>query len=155
MGQSAFAAPQLGAGARVDEVDADGPAASAGVRPGDVIRAVNGVPINAYADIDPAVAAAGNRAVPVDIDRGGKHVRLKVTPRVEPDSSHKVLGISHVEIPPAPKPRWNLVNAMFGNNSQTPRQPGQAQAEPEKEGPHDLYHIMFPDRPEGADAPQQ
>jgi membrane-associated protease RseP (regulator of RpoE activity) len=154
--QAAMAAPpqNLGTGTRVDEVDANGPAATAGIRPGDVIRAIGGVPINIYSDIDSAIAAGGNRALAVDIDRDGKHLRLKVKPQDSADSQHKVLGITHFEAVPAPKPRWNLVNAMFGEFGDHPRaekagEPGKP-AEPEKEGPHDLYHIMFPDESQGA-----
>jgi predicted metalloprotease with PDZ domain len=150
--QTAVAAtPQkLGTGTKIDEVDANGPAAAAGVRAGDVIRAIGGMPINTYSDIDSALAAGGNRPLPIDIDRDGKHLRLKVKAQDSTESQHKVLGITHLEPVPAPEPRWNLVNAMFGDHPQTARageagKPGQP-AEPEKEGPHDLYHIMFPDK---------
>jgi membrane-associated protease RseP (regulator of RpoE activity) len=136
---------QLGAGARVDDVDANSPAASAGIKPGDVIRAIDGKPVNAYSDIDPTVAAAGNRPLVVDIDRGGKHLRVKVKAQDSADPSHKILGISHVEAVAAPKPKWNLVNAMFADHPKDEKG-----SEPEKEGPHDLYHIMFPEEPQGA-----
>jgi membrane-associated protease RseP (regulator of RpoE activity) len=140
LGQTAFAV-QLGSGAQVDEVDADGPAAGAGIKPGDIIRAIGGVPINGFSDIDPAVSAPGNRPLIVEIDRGGKHLRVKATPRLDPTGSHKTLGISHVEPGVAAKPSWTLVNSMFGDHSQS-----DPKSEPERQGPNDLYHIMFPDK---------
>lgn len=142
LSQTAFAV-QLGSGAQVDEVDADGAAAAAGIKHGDVIRAIGGVPINGFSDIDPAVAVPSNRPLVVDLDRDGKHLRVKVTPRVDPTGSHKTLGISHMEPGVAPKQSWNLVNAMFGPQPDPKSDP---KAEPERQGPNDLYHIMFPDK---------
>lgn len=59
LGHAAVAANlQLGSGARVDDVDVDGAAASAGIQPGDLILAIDGKPINGYSDIDPVVEAS-------------------------------------------------------------------------------------------------
>ena len=41
----------FGSGARIDEVDANSPAARAGMRPGDVVIGVNGSPVNSMYDI--------------------------------------------------------------------------------------------------------
>ena len=74
LGPSAYAAshqPQLGSGAQVDEVDPNGAAAQAGIRPGDVIRAIGKMPINGYPDIDPALTAGGKAPLTIDVDRDG------------------------------------------------------------------------------------
>jgi S1-C subfamily serine protease len=109
---------QFGSGARVDEVDQDGAAASAGIKPGDVILAINGKPINSHLDINPIVAASGKRPLAIDIDREGARLRVKVTPRISNESTaqgnvqHKVLGISHTDMVPDPdaKRPQNLMN---------------------------------------------
>ena len=83
LGHAAVAANlQLGSGARVDDVDVDGAAASAGIQPGDLILAIDGKPINGYSDIDPVVEASSKRILAIDIGRGAAHLRLKVTPRL-------------------------------------------------------------------------
>lgn len=141
LGQTALAV-QLGSGAKVDQVDADGPAAGAGIKPGDLIRAIDGRPINNYPDIHSAVAAAGDHPLIVDIERGSKPMRVKVTPQIDPTGSHKTLGISRMEAGAAPKQRWTVVNAIFGDHSQSP---SPSPSEPERKGPNDLWHIFFPD----------
>jgi len=91
---------QFGSGVRVAEVDADSAAASAGIKSGDVILAINGKPINSRLDIDPLVEASGKRPLAIEIDRAGAHLRLKVTPRLSSEPAaqgsvqRKLLGIS-------------------------------------------------------------
>jgi membrane-associated protease RseP (regulator of RpoE activity) len=111
----------FGSGARIDQVDADGAAASAGIKAGDVILAINGKPINSHPEINSIVAASGKRPLVIDIDRGGTHVRVKVTPRVVNEATaqgnvqHKVLGISHTDMVPDTdvKRPQNLMNMTF------------------------------------------
>jgi membrane-associated protease RseP (regulator of RpoE activity) len=159
LGQSVCAAPapQLGAGARVDEVDPNGAAARAGIRPGDVIRAIGKTPINGYADIDPALTAGGgrNRPLIVDVYRDGQDLRLNVTPQMDPAGQRMTLGIAQLGEAPVGERRWALINWMMERNN-TPESvwhppiqtPGQATPAPaQQEGPHDLWHIfMGPDK---------
>jgi membrane-associated protease RseP (regulator of RpoE activity) len=132
LGQSAYAAssqPQLGSGVRVEEVDPTGAAAQAGIRPGDVIRAIGKMPINGYTDIDPALTA-GKAPLSIEVDRDGKILRMKVTPQVDTTGTRKTLGIA--QLGEAPKPRWALINWMMERDAH----PAQ------EEGPHDLWHIF-------------
>jgi membrane protease YdiL (CAAX protease family) len=71
-----------GPGARIREVSADGPAASAGMQAGDVVLRVNGREIGgpdalraAVRELEPGVA------VPVEVERGPSTRSLLVTPR--------------------------------------------------------------------------
>lgn len=147
---------QFGSGARVDGVDLDGAAAAAGIKPGDLIVAIDGKPINGYPDINPIVDASGPRPLRVDIDRNGQHMRVKVTPRASSEQTaqggaqHKVLGISHTEMvadPNPPRPQ-NLVNMMFSDNKET------APKEGEPPPPRNLMEMLFPPAPEPQPQPQ-
>ena len=68
----------FGSGARIDEVDANSPAARAGMRPGDVVIGVNGSPVNSMYDIH---VGQNGRPLTVDVNRGGTLVRLRATPQ--------------------------------------------------------------------------
>lgn len=118
---------QFGTGVRVDEVLANSAAATAGIRQGDVILAIDGKPINSQLDINPLVAASGPRGLAVDIDRAGTRMRLKVMPRVaiEGTVQRKVLGITHTELvtgapdtvgtaPPPPSAPEAPLNGLIG-----------------------------------------
>ena len=96
----------FGAGARVEEVIADTPAARAGIRAGDVVVAINGEKIADYAGLDAAMAANGGRPLTVVVERGGTRLRFRVTPIFAllqspyPYSQVErrwVLGVSHTE----------------------------------------------------------
>jgi membrane-associated protease RseP (regulator of RpoE activity) len=69
----------FGAGALIDEVDSNSPAARAGMRPGDRIVGISGRPINGILDVNPFVEGGG-RPLTVDIERGGARVRVRVSP---------------------------------------------------------------------------
>jgi len=96
--------PPFAAGAWVEEVIADTPAARAGLRAGDVIVAVNGRTIADYADLDVAMAASGGRPLAIEVERGGTRLRLRATPVLAfvenpyADVQRRwVLGVSHTE----------------------------------------------------------
>jgi membrane-associated protease RseP (regulator of RpoE activity) len=156
LGQPTLAAnPQLGSGAQVDEVEADGAAASAGIQPGDFILAIDGKPINNYGDIEPVVAASRKPVLTVDIGRGTTRLRVKVTPHLSAQATgpRKLLGISQLGAAEVPKQRWSLVNAMFGPDSKSnPQSPSlarpQALAQPDRQRPNDLWHIFIEPPPE-------
>jgi regulator of sigma E protease len=65
---------------RVDEVVADGPAAKAGFKPGDLIVSIDGRPIETFGDMQRVVSASAERELVFDLDRGGVMLTLKVTP---------------------------------------------------------------------------
>jgi membrane-associated protease RseP (regulator of RpoE activity) len=69
----------LGAGARIDAVDAGSPAARAGLRPGDRIVAIDGHPISSMYDVTPFVAGGG-RPLTIDVARGGSILRMRAYP---------------------------------------------------------------------------
>src|SRR6266699_42992 len=66
--------------ARVDEVTPDSAAAVAGLKPGDLIIAIDGRRIDSFTDMQRIVSASGGRALTITIDRGGAHEDLKATP---------------------------------------------------------------------------
>ncbi len=71
----------LQAGARVVAVQPGGPAAQAGLRPGDVITAVDGNRISGPGDVINAVERAGvGRSLRFTLVRGGESVQLTVVP---------------------------------------------------------------------------
>jgi membrane-associated protease RseP (regulator of RpoE activity) len=80
-----LAAPAEGlevAGVPVSEVRADSPAAAAGLRPGDVVTAIDGRWTTSIADTYAAAAAVGpDRDVPVAILRDGREQTLSVRPK--------------------------------------------------------------------------
>jgi regulator of sigma E protease len=60
----------------VDRVDAGSPAARAGLRPGDVIVAVDGKPVKSFASIHDQIAASKGRSVTLTVSRGGQRVSV-------------------------------------------------------------------------------
>ncbi len=62
------------------EEDGGSPAQSAGLRVGDRIRAVNGVPLNDAERLRTLVAEANGEAVVLDVDRAGRAVQVAVRP---------------------------------------------------------------------------
>lgn len=61
----------------------EAPAYAAGIRPGDVLREIDGHRIEEWADVTVAVRAAGDRTVPVVIERDGRELTLEATPVVD------------------------------------------------------------------------
>jgi S1-C subfamily serine protease len=71
----------FGAGVTVDEVVPHTAAAAAGIRRGDVVVSINGMPVNGFPDIDAQVTASGGRTLVIDLYRRGRHLRLRAAPR--------------------------------------------------------------------------
>jgi len=65
---------------RVDELVPDGAAAKAGFKVGDLIVAIDGQPIEAFADMQRIVSGSADREVTFDVSRDGQIVVLKATP---------------------------------------------------------------------------
>lgn len=57
----------------------EAPALAAGIRPGDVLTEIDGHPIDRWEDVTVAVRAAGDRTVPVVVERDGETLHLEAT----------------------------------------------------------------------------
>jgi regulator of sigma E protease len=92
--------------ARVDTVQADSAAASAGFKPGDVVVAINGRKIDNFSDMQRLVSVSAGETLAVDVDRAGQLLTLKATPALKEmkdsfGNTHRigVLGISRSMAP--------------------------------------------------------
>ena len=72
--------------ADVGAVQADGPAAAAGLQPGDRITAVDGSAIESFEELQTAVVDSEGRALLLTIDRAGEIIDLSVTPAIQGDT---------------------------------------------------------------------
>ena len=91
MGEQLAAAYRLGGkgGVLVTSVDADGPAAKAGVKAGDVILKFDGKAVADADDLRDAVAAAeGGKEVALSVQRDGRALDLKAT-LAKPEMKHR------------------------------------------------------------------
>jgi regulator of sigma E protease len=79
--------------ARVDAIQPDSAAAAAGLKPGDLVVAIDGRPITGFADLQRVVAGSSGRTLTLTIDRGGAREDIKATPTTRGFCS-AVLGIS-------------------------------------------------------------
>jgi regulator of sigma E protease len=66
--------------ARVDAVLPDSAAAAAGLKPGDVVLAIDGKAIESFSDMQRVVSASAGRTLTLRIDRGGAPTTLTATP---------------------------------------------------------------------------
>jgi regulator of sigma E protease len=57
------------------------PAAAAGLQPDDIVRAVEGHPVNTWEELSHAIRQSGGRALSLTIERAGRTLELKVTPK--------------------------------------------------------------------------
>jgi len=68
---------------RVDGVMADGAAAAAGFKPGDLVLSIDGKKIESFADMQRIVTTNAGHTLEVVVDRDGKEVTLKATPALK------------------------------------------------------------------------
>jgi regulator of sigma E protease len=92
--------------ARVDSVQPDSAAAAAGFRPGDLVVAIDGRPIESFSDMQRLVSASAGRTLEISVDRGGATTTLKAMPALREvkdafGNVHRigVLGISRSMAP--------------------------------------------------------
>src|SRR3954452_1771427 len=92
--------------ARVDAVQPDSAAAAAGLKPGDVVLAIDGRPIESFSDMQRIVSANAGRTLTFRIDRGGAPMTLTATPALKQGKDgfgnnfcHAVLGVSRSMTP--------------------------------------------------------
>lgn len=77
---------------QVGSVDSGTPADSAGMRSGDVIRSVNGHPINQFEDLPNALDASKGAPVTVVIGRQGGTLTLTIKPQLDKNTGGYILG---------------------------------------------------------------
>jgi len=92
--------------ARVDGIQPDSAAAAAGFQPGDIVVAIDGRPIQTFAEMQRVVSTNAGQQLSVTVERGGTRVELKATPTLREikdnfGNMHRigVLGISRSMAP--------------------------------------------------------
>jgi regulator of sigma E protease len=92
--------------ARVDAVLPDSAAAAAGLKPGDVVLAIDGRPIESFSDMQRIVSANAGRTLQFKVDRGGTPITLTATPALKEgkdgfgnNTCQAVLGVSRSMAP--------------------------------------------------------
>jgi len=68
---------------RVDAVTPGGAAEAAGFRPGDIVLAIDGRPIDSFSDMQRIVSASAERPLTFVVDRRGVATTLQATPRLK------------------------------------------------------------------------
>ncbi len=69
--------------ARVDTVQPNSAAQTAGFQPGDLVVAINGENIDSFAEMQRIVSINAGDPLTIDVERGGVHVTLKATPELK------------------------------------------------------------------------
>ena len=92
--------------ARIDEVMPGGAAAYAGLKRGDVVTAVDGVPSPSFNDLREAVLASGGEALTLTVERAGEVLDLEMTP--------VVIDAVDANGEPEKRPIIGVRNASFG-----------------------------------------
>ena len=69
--------------ARVDSVQPDSAAAEAGFKPGDVVVAIDGRPVENFTEMQRIVGASAGETLAVTVDRDGNQLVLKATPALK------------------------------------------------------------------------
>ena len=92
--------------ARVDTVVPDSAAAAAGLKPGDVVLAIDGRTIESFSDMQRIVSPNAGRTLTFQIDRGGAPMTLTATPALKQgkdgfgnNTCQAVLGVSRSMAP--------------------------------------------------------
>jgi len=79
--------------ARISKVLPDKPAAQAGLKPGDLITAVNGEKVVRWDQLVQKIEAKGQRQITLTVERAGQLKNIKVTPEVDGYSKRGIIGI--------------------------------------------------------------
>ena len=78
---------------RISKVFPSSPAASAGMLPGDIVRHVNGQPIESFGDLSYQLRLRMGASAKVEVERDGKVVETRVSPRWVPPAGEGATGI--------------------------------------------------------------
>src|SRR5262245_38681063 len=83
---------------KIGGVLADAPAAEARLQGGDVIKAVDGVPVTDWEDLANRVRASGGKALSMSVERAGQPLTIEVTPKARPDRDYlgEVIGDAYM-----------------------------------------------------------
>src|ERR1700730_7104261 len=65
--------------ARVDTVQADSVAATAGFQPGDIVLAIDGSPVGDFSDMQRVVSESAGETLDITVERNGSQIVLKAT----------------------------------------------------------------------------
>jgi regulator of sigma E protease len=77
----------------VENVRSNSVAAAAGVRPGDTIRQLNGLPIVSMTQFVNAVGANGEKPMRLTLLRDRKLLEIELTPRMDPEANRVRIGV--------------------------------------------------------------
>jgi len=79
-----------------DSVVADRPAALAGLRAGDSIVAIDGVPLRSWDSLVTKISSSANKEIVLDVRRSGAAVRIPVTPALDTATDFNTGKFEHV-----------------------------------------------------------
>ncbi|ARN83059.1 M50 family metallopeptidase [Methylocystis bryophila] len=83
---------QLVIAPRISAVQADGAGAKAGFRPGDLVKSVDGAPIESFALFQKRIAASPGRALHIVVERGSASAELEATPAAVSGKDGQTIG---------------------------------------------------------------
>lgn len=77
----------------IDEVSPESPAFQGGMKAGDLVVAIDQVPINSWTDMSENVDASDGKALSVTVRRGGEMLTLSVMPRFDKANNKWLMGV--------------------------------------------------------------
>jgi len=80
---------------RVRSVTAGQPAAEAGLKPNDIVLAVNGEPVSFARQLSDAIGKAGTHQIVLSLERAGQSLEVRVTPRLDGNVGRIGISISN------------------------------------------------------------
>ncbi|MBC7263947.1 MAG: RIP metalloprotease RseP [Chloroflexi bacterium] len=103
----------------IHEVAPASPAEAAGLRPDDVIVAVEGTPFHTYVDMVNRIKELAGQEISLTIERGTETLIVRVTPRVNPPPGQGALGVSlgmkDYVFEPRRQPIWTAISKGFAD----------------------------------------
>jgi regulator of sigma E protease len=89
---SGLAGVEKAMAAVITEVEADGPAAEAGLRPGDRVRTFDGLVVASTMHFIQLIRERGGKATPITVEREGRRFDSTVTPRYDAARGRAIVG---------------------------------------------------------------